>query len=93
MSLVESILGCVIVAWGAACNKALNTISIAQKFIIKICLFKHRLFSSNLLSRVSGFLNVRQIYFRNVLRFSARNRVFRDSVSHNIVTRYVNFKM
>ena len=92
MSLVESIPSYGIVAWGAACKNVLNSISIVQKFIIKVCLFKRRLFPSDLLFKDSGFLNIRQIYLRNVLRFSAKNRVFCDSVSHNIVTRSVTFK-
>ena len=32
------------------------------------------------------------MYLRNVLRFSARNRVFCDYVAHNIVTKSVTFK-
>ena len=50
------------------------------------------MFPSDLLFKDSGFLNIRQIYLRNELRFSAKNRVFCDSVSHNIVTRSVTFK-
>ena len=92
MSLVESILSYGIVAWGAACKNDLNPLWIAQKCIIKVCLFKHKLFPFDLLYRDSGFLNVRQIYLRNVLSFLARNRVFCDSVGHNIVTRSVTFK-
>lgn len=88
-ALVESVINYGITAWGAACDSVLQPLIITQKYILKVMLFKGKRFSTELLFRESGLLNIRQLYIKNVIRFSSRNKKYNNIISHHTIgTRY-----
>ena len=86
-SLVESIISYGIVTWGSASASAMSSLLIAQKYIIKIIMFKNRGFSTELLFKESNLLTLGQLYIKAVIRFMLNNQYYRNELLHNHYTR------
>lgn len=86
-SLVESVLSYGITAWGASCSNNLYPLMITQKYIIKVMLFKKKLYATHKLFNEAKLLNIRQLYIRNIIRFSYKNPMYNCYVSHPANTR------
>ncbi|CAG9773461.1 unnamed protein product [Ceutorhynchus assimilis] len=88
-SLAESVLNYGILCWGSACESVLLPLKIAQKYVLKILLFKPKMYSTDLLFSQTEFLNLRQLYCVRVIQFSLNYKLFQDTVNHSIQTRAV----
>lgn len=86
-SLVESLINYGIIVWGSACKNVLNSLDVAQKYIIKIIMFKTKRYSSQLLFQESNLLNVEQLYIKAVIRFMLNNDYYRNVIAHTLCTR------
>lgn len=86
-SLVESTLNYGLVVWGGACKTFLTAPFIAQKYIIKIMLFKDRRFSTELLFQECGLLTLEQLYIKSLIRYMMKSPDFAKSIQHNQNTR------
>lgn len=88
-SLAESVLNYGILCWGSACESVLLPLRIAQKYVLKILLFKPKMYSTDLLFSQTEFLNLRQLYCVKVIQYSLNYKLFQDIVNHSIQTRAV----
>lgn len=88
-ALAESILDYGILCWGSACKYVLVPLKLAHKYILKVLLFKPKMYPTDLLFENSEFLNVRQLYCVRIIQFSLKFNIFKDTVSHGIHTRAV----
>ena len=79
-----------ILCWGSACKSVLLPLKVAQKYIIKVLLFKSKLYPTDLLFRDSEFLNIRQLYCVRIIIFSLRFNIFNNMARHYIHTRAVH---
>lgn len=86
-SLTESCLNYGIICWGSAHKNALKNVVLAQKYILKIILFKSRRFCSLLLFQQSGLFTVTQLYVTSTIKFALTRNIFHRFISHNILTR------
>nr|CAH7754130.1 unnamed protein product [Callosobruchus chinensis] len=68
-----------IVAWGGAGKTSISPLQIAQKYVIKIMMFKNRIYPTELLFQESKLLNVEQLYIRTVIRFMLTNTYYRKT--------------
>ena len=87
LSLVESILNYGIVVWGGACKTLLSPLHVAQKYIMKIMLFKNRRYPSEALFRESQILTINQLHIKSVLRFMMCCPYYKSGLLHNVNTR------
>nr|CAH7723710.1 unnamed protein product [Callosobruchus chinensis] len=85
-SLIESIIMYGIVAWGGAGKTSILAHQIAQKYVIKIMMFKNRKYPTEQLFQESKLLTVEQLYIKTVIRFMLTNTHYRNNLpdSHNI---------
>lgn len=84
-ALVESILTYGITAWGASCKNVLKSLFVTQKYILKIMLFKKKRYSTTLLFKEANILSLRQLYIKNIIRFSFSNPKFNNIISHHSI--------
>lgn len=89
MGLVESILSYGIVVWGSAGTTILKKLEVTQKWIIKIILFKNKRYSTQLVYKDSGFLNLNQLYIKAVIRFMLKSSFYKNTINHGLNTRNV----
>jgi len=88
-ALVESILDYGIVVWGNCGSTTLSKLFIAQKWVLKIIMFKKRRYSTELVFKESNVLNLEQLYVKSVIRFMLKFNYFRESLTHGLNTRNV----
>ncbi|CAH2006180.1 unnamed protein product [Acanthoscelides obtectus] len=63
------------------------TESVAQKWIIKIMLFKQKRYSSELVFRDSKILNLEQLYLKSLIRFIMKYDFYKEYLQHGQNTR------
>lgn len=93
VTLAESLMSYGIIAWGSACKTVLHSLYVTQKHIIKVIMFKRRMFPTNLLFQQSKLLNIRLLFIKDVIRYSMVRKLFTEMVDHNILTRAVVHSM
>ncbi|CAG9763180.1 unnamed protein product [Ceutorhynchus assimilis] len=86
-ALAQSHLNYGILAWGAVTNKYLESVTITQKWIIKIILKKDRLYPTHLLFSESSIFDARQLYFQKIALGLFQNKIHVSSVDHSYATR------
>lgn len=86
-ALVESIINYGLCVWGNAQKCTMASLHVAQKYIIKIILFKNRTFPTDSLFRESGLFNVEQMYIKCIIRFMITKPYYRIDLRHKINTR------
>lgn len=87
-ALVESLLRYGIHIWGAAYPTNLHTVKVAQKYVIKVILFKNKTFPSQVLFQEFDVLNIELLYAHSVLMFIDGHRAILDLPDSDIcVTR------
>jgi len=86
-SLVESVLQYGIIAWGGTYNNILHQCNVLQNLILKVIMFKDRLFPTEQLFLESNVLDIRGIYCLNSLKFLYRKPHLRMQVTHSYSTR------
>lgn len=86
-SLVESIINYGIVVWGNAGRAITSTLFVAQKYIIKIMLFKNKRFPTQQLFRESDLLTVEQLYIKSIIRFMMKYPYYKVNLQHQVNTR------
>lgn len=86
-SLVESILDYGIIVWGGACKTVLSSLNVAQKYIIKIMMFKNKRYPSDLLFKESKLLTLHQLYVRRIIRFMLTSQNYKYEIGHSLHTR------
>lgn len=92
-AVVESVLSYGITAWGAAYDSVLSPLYVTQKYVIKVMLFKNKLYPSTLLFEESKLLNLRQLYIKSIVSFNFRNSNYGIIINqHGIETRAVTNK-
>lgn len=65
-ALCQSLINYCIVSWGGASKTVLKKLEIAQRAILKICLFKKILFPTTELYKLCDVLTVRQLFILNL---------------------------
>lgn len=88
-ALVQPILNYGIASWGAACNNVLASLFVSQKYILKVMLFKKRLYSSERLFKDVGLLNIRQLYIEAIIKKYYKNKIILPYVNHKKETRSI----
>lgn len=86
-SLVESLIGFGILAWGAAYKTALTQLQVTQKWILRVILGKPLLYPSKLVFADSHCLSVRELFIFNTLKYMAKKENHFRGVQHGIATR------
>lgn len=88
-SLIESILNYGIVVWGNAGSTILSKLITAQKWVIKVILFKNKRYPTELVYKESSLLNINQLYIKSVIRYMLKNTDYKQYITHGINTRNV----
>lgn len=86
-SLVESIISYGIIIWGSASKSIISNLFIAQKYIIKIIMFKTKRFPTKQLFEEGKLLTLEQLYTRAVIRFMLSTQYYRNTILHKHNTR------
>ena len=86
-ALVESITNYGIVVWGSAGVTEINKIQIAQKWLIKIMMFKKKRYPTELVYKESGFLTPKQLHSKAIIRFMLKNNYYKENINHGLYTR------
>lgn len=86
-ALVESIINYGIVVWGNAGQTVLRKLQVAQKWVIKIILFKKKRYPTELVFKDSDLLTLNQLYIKAVVRFMLTSTYYREGISHGMCTR------
>lgn len=86
-SLIESRLSYGILGWGGLASAHLKQLEVLQRRCLKIMLKKDRLFSSDLLYKEANVLDIRQLYFLQLVCYHHRNRGHLPTVAHSYSTR------
>lgn len=86
-SLVESIICYGIVIWGNAGGTIMSALYVAQKYIIKIMLFKNKRFPTQELFQESSLLTLEQLYIKSIIRFMMNYSYYKNNLNHQINTR------
>lgn len=89
-ALVQARLQYAIVSWGACYKTHLRSIDVLQKKCIKIIIKKPIFYPSDLTFSDSKLLDLRQIYFLNVLLYTYKNKHILTEISHKYGTRSKN---
>lgn len=85
---VHSILEYGIISWGGAYRSIIEPLSVVQKAILKIILYKNYDYPTELLFKEAGLLSIRQIFIKHMLIFTKRNTdLIITSASHSYQTR------
>ena len=72
---------------GGAYHNVIKPIEIQQKFIIKTLFRMKTSFPTNQLFALTGFLNVRKLYVKNICAYIHKNNDIKRFVRHNYCTR------
>lgn len=88
-ALVESIINYGLAVWGNAGTTIISKLSVAQKWIIKIIMYKNKRYPSDLLYKESEIMNVQQLYIKSVIRYMIKNPDYRIKLNHGVNTRNV----
>lgn len=86
-ALVESLLRYAIVAWGGASRTFLSPLKVTQNYILKIIYKKNKRYSTSLLYKDSGIMNIASIYAHSVIKFIHINVQYKIKYTHNFNTR------
>lgn len=86
-SLVQSRLSYGILAWGGLADIHLNQLEVLQKRFLKIMLKKGFLYPTNLLYEESKIMDLRQLYFFQLIVYHYKNRFNLPVVDHPYLTR------
>lgn len=86
-SLVESVVAYGIVAWGNACGNAMSALIVAQKYLIKVMLFKNKRYPTVSLFQEGELLTVEQLHIKSVIRFMIKVPYYKVNIDHNLNTR------
>ncbi|CAH1993812.1 unnamed protein product [Acanthoscelides obtectus] len=83
----ESVINYGFVVWGNTSLATLSKLQVAQKWIIKIMLFKLKRYSSELVFRDSKILNLEQLYLKSLIRFMMKYDFYKEYLQHGQNTR------
>ena len=87
-AIIQSVIQYCIVLWGSAFISIIGPLEKAQKGIIKIILKKSRRYSSNLLFQEFKVLTISQLYTKNLLIYTHKNRSVNNILTYpNVTTR------
>ncbi|CAH2003757.1 unnamed protein product [Acanthoscelides obtectus] len=86
-ALTESVINYGFVVWGNTSLATLSKLQVAQKWIIKIMLFKQKRYSSELVFRDSKILNLEQLYLKSLIRFMMKYDFYKEHLQHGQNTR------
>ncbi|CAH2006181.1 unnamed protein product [Acanthoscelides obtectus] len=86
-ALTESVINYGFVVWGNTSLATLSKLQVAQKWIIKIMLFKQKRYSSELVFRDSKILNLEQLYLKSLIRFIMKYDFYKEYLQHGQNTR------
>lgn len=86
-ALVESIINYGLVVWGSAGKTVMAKLQVAQKWVIKIMLFKKKRYPTELVYKDSNLLSPNQMYIKSIIRFMLKNNYYKDCVNHGKNTR------
>ncbi|CAH1995995.1 unnamed protein product [Acanthoscelides obtectus] len=86
-ALTESVINYGFVVWGNTSLATLSKLQVAQKWIIKIMLFKQKRYSSELVFRDSKILNLEQLYLKSLIRFMMKYDFYKEYLQHGQNTR------
>lgn len=89
-ALVQSHLQYGIIAWGGATQNIIEKLNVAQKRVLKIMLKKPRTFPTQELFQVAKVLTVNQLYLKEAVTMTHKNRHKIPSVQHQHDTRYIS---
>lgn len=87
-ALVQSQFNYGIAGWGSVRDCYLNKLEVLQKWILKIIFNKNKKYSSDRLFTEAKVLDIRQLYFFNILMLVHKNKIILHTVSHDKNTRY-----
>jgi len=85
--LIESIVQYGIIIWGGTFKTLLNPLYIRQKYLIKLILFKNKLYSTKLVYAESGLLDIQCLYILKSCVFTKKSLELREHVNHPFNTR------
>jgi len=86
-SLIESIIQYGIIIWGGTYKTLINSLYIRQKYLIKIILFKNKLYSTEQLFLESGLLDIQSLYILKSCVFVKKVSELRGVIDHPFDTR------
>lgn len=86
-ALAESVLNYGICVWGATYESVLTSLMIAQKTILKICMFKSRMYPTQILFTEAKVLTLRKLYVKAVVRILTKNKITKQKIDHAFKTR------
>ncbi|CAH2001295.1 unnamed protein product [Acanthoscelides obtectus] len=86
-ALTESVINYGFVVWGKTSLTTLSKLQVAQKWIIKIMLFKQIRYSSELVFRDSKILYPEQLYLKSLIRFMMKYELYKEYLQHGQNTR------
>lgn len=86
-ALFQSHISYGIAGWGAVRDIYLNDLELIQKWVIKVIFNKNRSYSSDLLYTEAKILDIRQLYFQQLLMCINRQKIKLDTITHRHNTR------
>jgi len=86
-AMVESILNYAIIVWGSAYDNVLETVTIAQKSILKIIYRKERQYPTEMLFNETHILPVNLKYIYNCLKYYHKHKNNQKHITHSYETR------
>lgn len=86
-AVVESIINYGLVVWGSAGATIMTKLHIAQKWIIKLMLFKNRTYPTHLLYKDSNLLTPNQLFIKSIIRYMLKSPEYKQVINHNVNTR------
>lgn len=91
LALCQSVLAYCISSWGGAAKSHLIELERAQRLILKISLFKPRLFPTAELFKLAEVLSVRQLYILTVIL--KQHKLLQFDPNNQVLTRRRNFQV
>lgn len=87
-ALVQPHLCYGIIAWGGLTNCYIKNLEILQKWILKIIFSRSYTYPSDDLYKESKILDIRQLFFQNLILYQYKNLNTKDIIAHNHDTRH-----
>ena len=89
-AFVESIINYGIAVWGNAGTTIMHKLQIAQKWVIKVMLFKNKSYLTKLVYKESELFTPYQLYIRSIIRFMLKFSYYKENVTHGLNTRFAS---
>lgn len=86
-ALIESVINYGLVVWGNAGRTSMFKLEVAQKWVIKVMLFKNKRYPTELVYKESSLLTLNQLYIKSVIRFMLKMPYYKKNLNHGANTR------